>query len=205
MTNAYPLHWPPGWKRSKHRLRSNFGQGTNRSPLTHSRALSNLITELDRLKAKKVVLSTNLELRLDGLPMAGRRIIDDPGVVVYFELNKKEQCIPCDKWDRVEDNMHAIAKTIDALRGIERWGAKEMVDAAFSGFQALPDYTNSNPIASIEMGVKYFSDCVDKEHTKHRYKTLVKALHPDNGGNPEEFKDMLNQYNKLVGEHFGNL
>ena len=195
MTDAYPLQWPPGWKRTIRPQRSNFGEGRHngsymtRIPLTHSKALSNLINELDRLGVKKQVLSTNLELRLDGLPRSGQRRLEDNGVAIYFELDGKEQCIPCDKWDRVEDNMQAVAKTIEALRGIERWGAKEMVDAAFRGFQALPDY--HTPGTAISMGIRYFDDSFD---IKKRYKELVKTLHPDVGGDITEFQEMQRQY-----------
>ena len=44
----------------------------------------------------------------------------------------------CDKWDKVKDNINAIANTIAAIRGIERWGASDMMERAFSAFEALP-------------------------------------------------------------------
>jgi hypothetical protein len=47
-------------------------------------------------------------------------------------------CFACDRWDSVADNVQAIRKTIEALRGIERWGTGDMVQRAFAGFVALP-------------------------------------------------------------------
>ena len=47
-------------------------------------------------------------------------------------------CFACDKWRDVYDNIYAIGKTIEALRGIERWGTGDMVEQAFTGFVALP-------------------------------------------------------------------
>src|SRR3546814_19053229 len=44
----------------------------------------------------------------------------------------------CDRWDTVRDNVRAIGKTIEAIRGIERWGASDMMERAFSAFEALP-------------------------------------------------------------------
>jgi hypothetical protein len=38
----------------------------------------------------------------------------------------------------IRDNLQAVAKTIEALRGIDRWGTREMVDAAFQAFAAIP-------------------------------------------------------------------
>ena len=151
-----------------------------------------VLTELRRLEATNIVVSTNVEIRQDGLPYSNRRTPDDPGAAVYFILDGKEQCIPCDKWGRVGDNLRAIAKTIEALRGIERWGAKEMVNAAFRGFESLPDP------GSVSIGIpQYFADCVDADHARSRFKRLAKELHPDMGGKAEEFTEMERQYKSL--------
>jgi hypothetical protein len=75
------------------------------------------------------------------LPYAKYKTPDDPGVAVYFELNGRSQVFACDKWDRVEDNLQAIRKTIEAIRGIERWGSSEMLNRIYKGFQALPEQT----------------------------------------------------------------
>ncbi len=49
---------------------------------------------------------------------------DDRGVAVYFTHLRRSMCFTCDKWDQVEDNLYAIVKTIETLRGIERWGVE---------------------------------------------------------------------------------
>ena len=41
--------------------------------------------------------------------------------------------------------MQAIAKTIEALRGINRWGTGDMMEAAFKGFSALPAPDTNKP------------------------------------------------------------
>lgn len=43
--------------------------------------------------------------------------------------------------------------------------------------------------------MKYFKDCRTIEEVKQAFKDLVKRLHPDNGGNEEEFKTMMQDYN----------
>lgn len=52
---------------------------------------------------------------------------------------------------------------------------------------------------------KYFSNCTTLEEVKSTYHKLVKQLHPDNGGNAEEFKTMSNEYkeafNRLKNVH----
>jgi hypothetical protein len=141
--SAYPLQWPPGWPRTKWRRRASFSQRTARGERiskTNAAGRIFLRAELERLGAKSVVLSTNIKLRLDGLPYGNLPEPLDPGVAVYFLLGKDthHRCIPCDTWTRTADNMYAIGKCIEALRGLDRWGAGKMVDAAFTGFKALP-------------------------------------------------------------------
>lgn len=181
MVEAYPLHWPPGWPRTARPERARFGN--------HSRAqaVSELINEVRQLGGRNIVISTNLELRLDGLPRSSQKAPDDQGVAVYFELNGVHQCFPCDRWTLIEHNLWAIAKSIGALRGLERWGAKTMVAAAFRGFQALPDLRNF-----------YFQDFKTKDEARAKYLELAKKLHPDAGGNAAEFADMKRQYEELT-------
>ncbi|MBL8237297.1 MAG: hypothetical protein JNM66_07760 [Bryobacterales bacterium] len=80
--------------------------------------------EIRKLGGKQIVISSNLELRLDGLPRAAQRTPADQGVAVYFTLNGRSQCFPCDRWSTIEHNLWAIAKSIEALRGLERWAQR---------------------------------------------------------------------------------
>lgn len=199
MTEAYPLHWPPGWPRTKTPQRSRFGQRSDKhhclQKISMTRARDFLFGELERLRAKNIVLSTNLALRLDGLPRANQRKPDNTGVAVYFTLKDQQKCFPCDKWDRVEDNLYAIAKTIDALRGIERWGSQSMVDATFNGFKALPD---PNDLSWREiLGI---DGRVTKEALTSKYRYLVKIHHPDQGGDADKFDRIQKAYDQALKE-----
>ena len=44
--------------------------------------------------------------------------------------------------------------------------------------------------------MKYFNDCHCIEDVKATFKDLAKKLHPDNGGDAEAFKAMMNEYTK---------
>ena len=175
---AYPLQWPPTWPRSKRKENSRFGD------LTIERGKNEILRELERMKAKEIIISTNLVLRNDGFPKSNQRQPEDQGVAVYFKLKGKPQCIPCDRWTRVEDNMRAIAKTVDALRGIGRWGADRMVDAAFTGFKALPAGPG-NWWDVLGVPVNCNLDQVDQA-----YKTLALKHHPDQGGDPQKMAEI---------------
>lgn len=184
MTQAYPLHWPAGWKRTERPQRAPFWEGNGRTTLSTARDF--LYAELERLRARDVVLSSNLRLRLDGKPAADQREPEDPGVAVYFTTKDgRKQCFPCDKWDRCADNMKAIAKTIEALRGLERWGAKETVDAAFRGFQALP------APQTIQLGHEDPAKNPYMSLSKSELRNLMKVHHPDTGGDRKKFDQVM--------------
>lgn len=188
MTDAaqrYPLSWPPGWKRtgSAYRRRAGFGtvarqyrEGVahyaGKRQLSVVDALTRVEGELERLGAANGLVSSNLELRLDGRPRADRGEPSDPGVAVYFQLEGKPRCFACDRWDRVADNLGAIAAHIEALRSIDRYGVGTR-DQAFAGYLQLE-------APAVEwwtvLGVKPNATLDDVEEA---FRRLAKELHPD--------------------------
>lgn len=176
MIDAFPLQWPAHWPRTDRPASSQF-------KVSQDQAQRGIRRELALLGARNVVLSTNVELRRDGLPYATRRAPEDQGVAVYFDLNGDSQCIPCDKWRTVAENMRAIEKTVEALRGLERWGAKEMVNAAFRGFRALPAETIVTPYTAKPWHEVLEVSPTDPADTiKAAYRRQLKKHHPDHGG-----------------------
>jgi hypothetical protein len=155
-----------------------------------------VIRELDLLGASSVVISTNMQTRLDGLPYAKQREPEDSGVAVYFMLNGEQECIPCDKWDTVAQNLRAIALTIEALRGLDRWGAKEMVNAAFRGFKALPESVITPPPSTDWYTVLGVSPEATREEIKTAYRRMAAATHPDAGGDTEQFTRISKAYHQ---------
>lgn len=132
MIEAYPLQWPKHIKRKPAHLREH-----SRFDATPDIARRSLRVEAERM-GSHVVISTNVELRRDGEPYASRRAPEDTGVAVYFMRKGQSVCIACDKYAQVWENMRGIQKTIEAMRGIERWGSSDLLDQAFTGFTALP-------------------------------------------------------------------
>lgn len=109
---------------------------TTTKPINAVEASERLEYQLDKLGAAGAILSTNQELRLDGRPKANSEPVD-PGAAVYFRLHHKDHVLACDKWDRVADNIAALAAHLDALRRIDRYGVGDLLQA-FAGYQALP-------------------------------------------------------------------
>lgn len=188
----YPLCWPSNWPRKKWPETSRFGN--------HSvhKAKTFLKEELQRLGAKNVVISTNLQLNLDGLPYTKQRKPKDLGVAVYFKLNNLDQCFPCDRWNKVSHNLYAIAKTIEALRGIDRWGSKHMLNATFSGFAQLPSGEGAEQIETMDL----FENCKTLEEGKKAYREWCAIFHPDKeNGSHKAFLDLQEQYDRFKRIH----
>lgn len=186
---AFPLDWPLGYKRTKYPTRSRFKGNT------FGRCRDFIINEIKRFNGNNVIISTNIPLRNDGLPYATFKTPEDKGVAVFFEINKKQYVFCCDKWDRIEDNLHAIGMTIEAMRGIDRWGVSEMIERSFSGFAALPEPTQARKDWWDVLSIKSNAGISD---IKQAYRDKVKLVHPDSGGSNEEFIELQQAYERAI-------
>jgi hypothetical protein len=192
---AYPLQWPPGRSRTDSWRRENA-----KFEVTFARARDNIVAEIGRLAGRypdpQIVISTNIALRRDGLPLANQRQPDDPGVAVYFLYKKRQMSFACDRWRKIEHNMQAIAKTIEALRGIARWGTGDMLEAAFTGFAALPPPPAAGPgAAPAQPARRHWRDVfgtgvTNREQLQEVYRRLAATWHPDRGGDQTKMAEL---------------
>lgn len=197
-TEAYPLSWPFGWKRTKGRRReANFSKA-GRS-LTVTEGLQRVLAELQRMgiARNRVIISTNVPTRLDGLPRSGARVPDDPGAAVYWqEPSGARRVMAIDLYDRVADNLAAIAATLDAMRAIERHGGAAILERAFTGFEALPA-----PGAAREwwevLGVLRSASMDEITSARRR---LASEHHPDKGGDPARMAEINTAFDRACAE-----
>ena len=201
--NAYPLSWPEGWKRTKTRYGASFhkqprmgfdqqGQPMYRGKkrLSVADAVQRVIGELQRMgiSVDDVLISTNVPLRLDGLPRSDQEPAD-PGAAVYWQKRGKQmRCMAIDQYTRVADNLAAIAATLEAMRAIERHGGATILDRAFTGFAALPEHASETwrEILGIEPEIQPTIDLIES-----RFRALAMLHHPDKGGDEEKFKTIV--------------
>jgi len=177
---AYPLCWPLGWPKTEPPLReaAKFRQSL-------ASALNKLTREIELMGGNKVLLSSNYTL--------GGANPKEPGVVAYFHWNKLDMAIPCDRWLRIEDNVQAIALTVEAMRGMDRWGAKHMIRAMFTGFKQLPFNANGEAWWKVlGLPVNASPDVV-----QDTYRRLVKENHPDTGGDHNAFIRIQRAYEEF--------
>lgn len=170
MIEAYPLCWPIGQKRTANPTYSRFGDHTL------SQCTKWLLAEIDRMKGSNPIISSNIPLNKSGDPRSdySKKQIPDKGVAVYFTRNKQQVVLACDRWDNVEDNIWAIACSIEAMRSLERWGVSEMLDRAFSGFLAIPAAGEAQSKSCWDvLGITITKD---KKKIQNAWRTLVKEL-----------------------------
>ncbi len=176
---AYPLAWPVGWPRARAPQRSRFAGWT----LYNAR--SELMAELRRLGATGIVLSTNIPLRLDGLPYSNTREPDDHGVAVYFRIKGEPRVLACDKWRLVVDNITALCKHVEAIRGQARWGVGSL-EQALGGYRAL----TAAPARRLWFEVLGVPEDAPWPVVERARLQLLERHHPDKGGSGEMAYDV---------------
>lgn len=180
--SAFPLEWPTGRKR----LDSWCRKASRFRDLGFAKCRDDLLRSCKKFGAKNVVLSTEVALRLDGLPYANMRAPNDPGVALYFDLQKytnnkmttRHFALACDTYRKVEENLRALVHTIEAMNQIERHGSAELLEQAMSGFAALDAPREGwRKVLGVGTAVTY-------PEAKLAYRQLVAKHHPDVGGDP---------------------
>ncbi len=208
--SAYPLTWPTGWKRThpsqlehgrfNKKVRQAGSSWSMAQDLSIAEATARVLAELQRmgLGREDVVISTNLVLRLDGLPRSDQKAPADPGVAVYWEDRRGgHKVMAIDRYHRVADNLAAVAATLDAMRAIERHGGAAILDRAFTGFTALPAPAAARHWREV-LGVP---NTVQTEQTlKDAYRRAASAAHPDKGGSDKAMAEVNAAYEQAKQE-----
>lgn len=182
MTQAFPLHWPVGMPRNKSRTSSQFKTSI-------AGALDNVENELRRFgndtsrKVTDLVISSNYSL--------STRNPSDGGVAVYFRWDGIDCCIAVDRYNRIEENLQAVSKVIEAERTKMRHGGLNIVRSSFRGYAALPPPKGPDgqllPPWRHILGIP---DGADLQTAEAAYREAVKIHHPDRGGDPAKFNQM---------------
>lgn len=190
---AFPLQWPIGWKRTPANERTpakfystakrQYGETPYRQKgdLSIAAARERVIGELRRMGMADhdVVISSNLPLRLDGLPRGDVANPADPSVAVYWRKGNATRCMAIDRYDRVADNLAAIAATLEAMRAIERHGGATILDRAFTGFTALPAPEQWFQVLGVSVAAT-------RAQIELAFKQLAMRHHPDRPGGSAE-------------------
>ena len=126
-----PIETWPG-PMTAHRVRSPFFASWGST-------MKLLERELRFLGAKKVVLQEallNQDIRLDRKPKANAKAAH-PGVILSFDSKHGPLNYPCDRFDSWDDNVRAIALSLEHLRAVDRYGVTRSGEQ-YRGWARLP-------------------------------------------------------------------
>lgn len=154
-----------------------------------SKTVALLARELRLHGARKVILEVDLreqDIRQDGMPRADRNA-RSPGIVLSFEATavtgkpalRYEVC----EFSGWQDNMRAVALGLEALRAVDRYGVTRRGEQ-YAGWKALPTGT-------VGSGGNEARGHVLIERAGGDVKKALHDAHPDHGGNPDDFRDVI--------------
>jgi hypothetical protein len=187
--------WPGAL--TTNRRRSQFKAG-------YSSTLTLLDRELSHLNAKGVVVMMALgesEIRVDGRPYVNAKP-RHPGIILACTTKYGPFRMVCDRFDQWQDNLRAIALSLEHLRAMDRYGCTKRGEQ-YRGWQALPS-PNPMPATREEAYAE-----LGKVIGEHRARTLpldeafreaAKLTHPDAGGSAERFKRIMAAKEILEGK-----
>ena len=200
-SDEYPLSWPLGVPRTKSPIRSKF------HPITYSKALNQVRSELAKIGALTIVASTNC---------VGDRVRNgDSGAAVYWTASSDvpgdgsfvPHVMTCDAWEYVTENLHAIALSLENLRALDRYGAVRR-EQAYAGFRALPPAPGETVVRPWREVLGVPTDGwaamappdVILAYMKKRYQECMKDAHPDRGGDATLAADLGVAYEEAIAE-----
>jgi hypothetical protein len=173
----FPLDWPSNHPRTSLQSASRFQV---RPVIAAAKAITQ---RLQRMRFADIVISSNMPIRRDGLPYASGREPGDTGVAVWWRdkavPTQGDRVIACDRWITVHENLHAIELSLDAMAGLNRWGASQIVEQVFAGFAALPSPDRELAWRDV------LGNALTYEDAKRLYRAEISKHHPDHGGTVE--------------------
>lgn len=177
---AYPLHWPPGFPRSKYRENSRFRSSYDTALSNVQKSLRAFAADSGR-KLEHAIMSSNVTLT--------NQRPSDPGVAVWFVWDGMQVCIPVDRYLTVPENLQAIHHIIEARRVELRHGTLALVRATFSGFVALPapEGKHWREILALPKDAPATKDGIEQA-----FKRLAQERHPDKGGSADQMAELNN-------------
>lgn len=191
--------WPkkptPSWQRRSSQFRSGYND-----------TLSLLEAELGKVNGKDILIQLYMEpkdIRGDGWPRAGRRP-KEPGVILTFRRQQETVSMPCDRFVDWEDNLRAIALSLQALRAVDRYGVTTSGEQ-YRGFVALPAASElvDVDVLALHSGVARHDLEAAFSTLKQAYVLAVRKVHPDAGGSQDEFMAVRKAYESAAKRLFG--
>jgi hypothetical protein len=169
-----------------------------------------LFRELRQLAARDVVLELDFlegQIRLDGRPYSNARAASS-AVRIAFESKHGPLTYATDVFPTWQDNVRAIALSLEALRRVDRYGVVKRGEQ-YAGFKALPagrampasHMTRDDAIALLADQHGYPTEYYAAEPSELRtaWKFARAAAHPDRNGGDRTLWDQVEQAAAVLG------
>jgi len=185
------------------------------------RVYSLLAEEIRRLGGNQPVIEAGFrddQIRNDGWPYSSARPSHPAVRVSFTSATQGALSFECSTYDTVDDNLHAIAKTMERLRDIARYGAVKG-GQQYKGWKQLPgqaptQYTTTDPNVELRMAAACLCKLAGEQQTsipgvianravlQSVYRKASMNAHPDRGGS-ESIMTMANKARDLIEKHQG--
>lgn len=130
--------------------------------------------------------------RVDGRPYANAKA-EHPGVIFSIDSKFGHLSYPCDTFTTWQDNLRAVAKALEALRMVDRYGVTKR-GQQYRGFLAIEATAVPSGFATVESAIAFlatFHPTIPDASTVPP-RLLVRAAqrkaHPDHGGDDATFQ-----------------
>jgi hypothetical protein len=164
--------------------RSENGHYEPGKRIPYDQTLAELIYEVEQLGGKEILIGVGLseyDVRADGSPRANARPMAHPGVEISFDSRHGRLTYATDVFTDWRDNVRAVAKGLEALRAVERWGVAKR-GQQYAGFALL----TAGP------GLEELGRQLVRQHGS--VNAALRATHPDTGGenaSPRDFQAVM--------------
>lgn len=189
-----PIHEWPGQK-TTNRKRSPFDVSWNR-------VLQDLDKELRHLGAEGLIIQAGVreaDVRLDGMLRSDAKL-SWPGVILSFDSKHGPMSYPCDTYQDWQANVRAISLTLTALRAVARYGASQR-NEQYRGWARLeapkPNHNQISDAVDVLLRAGGYVPADEqlrgtvannRETREVVYRRAVFNVHPDQGGNADDFR-----------------
>jgi hypothetical protein len=168
---------------------------------TYPQTLDLLEYELRHLGARDVIIQveglSRDDIRNDGWPRGQWKCLQNrPGVIVSFESPKGAISMPCDKFQDWQDNLRAIAKSLEALRMVDRYGVTRG-NEQYRGWAKLEAPGAKNGKMDRDAAFRFLAGLhksppenlsrLSSDQLRDICRTARIENHPDRGGSHETF------------------
>jgi hypothetical protein len=202
--DVWPGEATPSWKRSRSPFKTIW-----------TKVMKDLAREVRMLGGREVLLRLDIadkDIRQDGLLRADARP-RSPGVIVEFTASRLKGSprllYRCDRFSFWQDNVSAIARGLEALRLVDRYGVTPTGEQ-YAGFKALP--ASTAPTMGVEqaaeviaMESKYLASAIlsDVTAAKAAVRVAIHRTHPDRNMGERTAFDKVDAARKSLASHHG--